>query len=702
MKKYSLKAFLFVIICFPFHPKAQESFRLKDRQVEDRLENLVSLLTLDEKIDMLAGYKDFYFHPVERLGIPAFVMADGPLGIASWGIHGRATAFPAGICAAATWNKTLMATMGDAFGQEWRARGIHYMLGPGVNMYRASKCGRNFEYFGEDPYLTSELVVPFIQKVQARGIAATIKHFVGNEQEFNRYQIGSDIDERTLHEIYLTPFKAAVQKAKVWALMAAYNPLNGVWNTQNAYTLDTILKKKWGFQGLVMSDWDCTYSTDTAANAGLDMEMGSYQFFTTEKVKEALASGSLTQQRLTDMVKRIFRPAFALGFFDRPQKDASIPLYNTSAIKIARQVAEEGIVLLKNKNNLLPLNKDISSIAVFGKNANPLLYRDRVSKAGAIVYGGGGSSVVNPWYNVDLLTGIRNNLSSQTKLNYIDSASGESVAEIALNSSVAIVCVGFNGALEKEGEDRPFQMPKYQEELLRTVTAANPNTIVIVNAGGGVDMSAWVDKVPVIIHSFYAGMEGGNALSDILFGKINPSGKLPFSIERTWEQSPAFGNYDEHKDTANSISYKEGIFMGYRFFEHKKIKPLFSFGSGLSYTTFKYSNPIVRMIQSGNNPKVQVSFTITNTGLRDGYEIAQLYVKEVRPSVERPEKELKGFEKIWLKKGQQKTVTFILEREAFSFYDVSIHDWKWNKGNFELLMASAADKVLLSKNIELK
>ncbi|MDP4209145.1 MAG: glycoside hydrolase family 3 C-terminal domain-containing protein [Bacteroidota bacterium] len=696
--KYSLLS-VFLSISITIMAQDKPSWLNTSLSTEVRLNDLVGRMTLDEKIDMLAGYKDFYFHPVERLNIPPIIMADGPLGVASWGIHGRATAFPAAIMAAATWNRALMSNLGDVYGQEWRSRGLHYFLGPGVNIYRSSKAGRNFEYYGEDPYLTTQLIVPFIKAIQARGVAATVKHFAGNEQEFDRYKTGSIIDERTLHEIYLPPFKAAVQDAGVLSVMAAYNPLNGEWSTQNQYTLGTILKGKWGFKGPVMSDWSCTYSTAKAANAGLDMEMGSYKHFRRDSIQVALDKKQLTEARLNDMVKRIFYPAIELGFFDRPQKDSAIPAFNKSANEIAKKVAEEGIVLLKNKNSLLPLKKDIKTIVIIGQNGNPTLYSDRTHKPASYVFGGGGSSKVHPWYTVSLLEGLLQNVGAGTEVFFEEGKDIQSAVNAAKKCDVAIVCAGLNSLIEQEGKDRPFDLPQEQDSLITAVVKATPNSIIVVNAGGGINLSKWNEDAGAIVHSFYAGSEGGNALAEVLLGKINPSGKLPFSIEKDWKDAPAFGNYDENKDK-KIVTYKEGLFVGYRHFDKTGIKPLYPFGFGLSYTHFDYKNMQVN-VNSKDNPTVTVSFTITNNGDMDGYETAELYVTDSKCSVERPVKELKDFEKVWIPKGQSREISMTLKQDAFSFYDIKKHDWRWEKGEFVINIGASSDDLRLKKSIEL-
>jgi beta-glucosidase len=820
---------------------------------EDRLDRLVSSMTLDEKIDMLSGYNDFYIRPLPRLGIPELSMSDGPLGIASWGIHGRATAFPATIAASASWNRDLMKRAGKAYGQEWRSRGQHFMLAPGVNIYRSAKSGRNFEYFGEDPYLASEMVVPFIQSVQEEGVIATVKHFAANNQEFDRYTVSSEVDERTLMEIYLPAFKAAVQKAGVWACMAAYNPVNGVWNTQNKWLLGDVLKKQWGFRGMVMSDWGCTYSTVEAANAGLDLEMGSNDYFIKEKIKPAIAAGLISTDVIDDKVKRIYRPCIELGFFDRPQKRTDIPLYNVFANETAKDIAREGCVLLKNNNAFLPLDRSTGkTIAVIGPNAQPVLASDRFFHSGAFAFGGGGSSKVNPWVLESVLQGISdaagkngtvlydegisnryvsqiyktsvfetpdgkkglrgayfdkgdflaNSFSANPVLtrideqinfsfgddgpripglsgkNYaiawtgfilpertgeadvfvqgqgayrlflnnqlaIDRSGSQSVArdyktiafesgrkiairlefiqkcspagirlgyaytpdwngseavKIARMAEVVVFCGGLDSEIELEGTDRGFDLPYGQDQLIKALVKVNKNIVVTLLAGGGVKMSEWIDQVPAVLHAWYPGMEGGRVIGEILFGDVNPSGKLPVSIERQWEDSPAYGNYDEDR-ASGKVYYREGILVGYRHFDKKGITPLFPFGHGLSYTEFDYGDLAVQTPDPEKKHSLQVHFSVTNTGKRAGFETAQLYIRDVAASVLRPVKELKGFEKVWLNAGETRKVTLLLDASSLAFYDIKTKNWVVEPGEFEVLVGGSSRDIRLKASL---
>ena len=818
---------------------------------EERLESLVAAMTLTEKIDVLSGYQDFYIRPIPRLGIPELVMSDGPLGIASWGIHGRATAFPATIAASASWNRELMTRAGKAYGQEWRSRGIHFMLAPGVNSYRASKSGRNFEYFGEDPYLSSEMVVPFIKAVQDEGVIATVKHYVANDQEFDRYTVSSEVDERTLMEIYLPAFKAAVTKAGVWACMAAYNPVNGVWSTQNNWLLNELLKKRWGFKGLVMSDWGCTYSTVEAANAGLDLEMGSNTYFIKEKILPAIQAGLISMETLNDKVRRIYRPCLALGFLDRPQQLAHIPLYNNFANETAKDIAREGCVLLKNDQGLLPIDRSsIRSIAVIGPNAQPLLTSDRVAHADAFAYGGGGSSKVNPWVIESVVQGITTVAGQEIRVFYdegvsnryesqlyergvfetpegqkglqgqyfnnsaclgdpvltrndasinfsfredsppvkgiggrnysiawsgyivpersaeatifvtaqgayrlflnqelvIDRSASQSFAngqlplafekgkkvavrlefsqkcnpseirlgydytpdwmaseaiKIAQMADLVIFCAGLDSALEMEGTDRRFDLPYGQDQLINAICQVNKKVIVTVLAGGGVNMSRWAGHVPAILHAWYPGMEGGRVIGELLFGQVNPSGKLPISIEKRWEDSAAQGNYDDDR-SSGKVHYRESILIGYRHFDKNELAPLFPFGHGLSYTQFAYDGLELSTTTLRRGRSLQVSFNLTNTGKRDGFETAQLYIGDLKSSVLRPIRELKGFEKLWLKAGESKRLRFEIEESALAFYDTKTKDWIAEAGEFEVSIGRSSRDLPLRAIFKLR
>ncbi len=797
--------------------------------VESRVQDLLSKMTLEEKIDMLGGVDAFYIRPNERLGIPKIKMADGPLGVRN---YGKATAFPAGICFAATWDKNLTERYGEAVGKEARSKGVHIMLSPGVNIYRAPMCGRNFEYYGEDPYLASRMVVAYITGVQREGVVATVKHFAANNQEYDRHKVSSDIDERTLREIYLPAFRAAVEEAHVGAVMNSYNLLNGVHCSQDNHLLNEILKGDWKFDGFVMSDWSSTYDGVAAANGGLDLEMPSGLHMNRDTLLPAIKSGKLAVATIDDKVRRMLRVMFRFGFFDRQQLDSSLPLYNPDSRLIALQGAREGIVLLKNENSVLPLDRTkIGSIAVIGPDAFPA------------VTGAGGSSRVQPFRSVSALDGIisaagdkikvfyaagvssdlqsivagaefltpndkgqlvrglkgeyfsnrdlaapptltridkqirfewgesspasgmpPDNFSvrwtgkirvetdgdyeffvqgddgyrlyvndqlvlnewrdqaaklahvkvplkggklADVKLEYYESLGnaevlfgwkktadpGESEAiKLASMCDVAVVCVGFNASSEGEGFDRPFNLPKEQEDLIRQVAGVNKRTIVVVTAGGNVSMTGWLNDVGGVLQTWYPGQEGGTAIAEILFGDVNPSGKLPATFEKRWEDNATFNSYYA-KD--KKVSYSEGLLLGYRHFDAANIDPQFAFGFGLSYTTFSYKNLRITPSSGAKGTKITVACDVTNSGPRRGAEVVQLYVHDMEASVPRPVKELKSFDKVWLNPGETRTVSLELDDNAFSFYDPVKMRWVAEPGAFEIMVGSSSRDIRL-------
>ena len=663
--------------------KLQAGDSSQDKKIEKRVEKILSQMTLEEKIKMIGGKPNMSIFPNERLGIPEIIMSDGPMGARC---YGPATAFPAGIGLAASWNVDLAGEMGRAMGRECRARGVHILLGPGVNIYRAPMCGRNFEYFGEDPYLASRTTVAFVQGVQEEGVVATAKHFAANNQEYDRHHTSSDVDERTLHEVYLAAFRAAVTDANVGAIMNSYNPLNGIHCSENRHLLTEILKEQWGFTGLVMSDWGSTYDGVAAANGGLDLEMPFASFMNAEALIPAIRDGRVKMKNIDDKVRRILRVIIRMGFLDRPQLVKSFPLYSADSSRVALEAAREGIVLLKNERNLLPLDrKKIKSIAVIGPTAHPA------------VPGGGGSSLVTPFRAVSILDGIMHKAGKDITVHY--SPDIKRIQNLAAQCDAAIVCVGHNPATESEGFDRSFGLPEGQEDLIRAVTRANPKTIVIVTAGGNVDIGAWLKHVPGLIHAWFPGQEGGAAIAEILFGDVNPSGKLPATFEKRWEDSAVYQSYyDEDKD--KRVEYKEGVFIGYRHFDKYHKEPLFPFGFGLSYTKFRYSNLRLsgKTLKPGQSLKLSVD--VTNTGRCEGKEAIQLYVRDVKATVDRPVKELKGFAKISLRPRQKKTVRFTLDESHLSFYHVASKDFKAESGEFEVLVGSSSRDIHLKGSFQ--
>ena len=646
--------------------------------VEKRVDALLSQMTLEEKIELIGGTKNFFTRPIPRLGIPSLRMSDGPLGVHD---YGPTTAYAAGIALAASWDADLARRVGTSMGRNARARGVNIVLAPALNIYRAPMNGRNFEYFGEDPYLASRMAVSVVEGMQSQDVIATVKHFVANNMEYDRHHVNAVIDERTLREIYLPAFEAAVREAHAGAVMDAYNLVNGEHLTQNAHLNIDILKKQWGFDGILMSDWGATYDGVAAANAGLDLEMPSPRYMTPANLLPAIQQGKVTVATIDDKVRRILSKAIQFGFFDRDQKDSSIPLDDPQSAQVAREEARGSMVLLKNEGNLLPLDKSkLKTIAVLGPDAYPA------------VIGGGGSSQTEPFHQVSFLEGVTNYLGSSVKVLH-PSVSARNVLDPQAKSAVAaadavILCVGFSPDTEGEGADRTFALPAGQDDLIRQVASLNKNAIVVLTAGGNVDMTGWLDRVPAVLHAWYPGQEGGAALADILFGDFSPSGKLPASFERRWEDNPVFHSY--YEQAGKRVVYTEGIFLGYRYYDRSSTKPLFPFGFGLSYTRFQYSRLRISPRQGASPDSVTVSFDVKNVGHRAGAEVAELYVGDSHASVPRPVKELKAFTKVFLRPGGQKEVTLTLNRRSFSYFDVKNNRWTADPGAFSILVGGSS------------
>lgn len=623
---------------------------------QERAAALVQQMTLDEKISLIAGYQDgFHTAPVERLGIPEIRMADGPQGVRN---NTKSTLFACGVAAAASWNPSLVREMGVALGQDSRARGVHILLGPGVNICRSPLCGRNFEYFGEDPFLAAETAVAYIEGVQSQGVMATVKHFALNNQEYNRHHVNSVADERTINEIYFPAFRAAVERAHVGSVMTSYNPVNGVHSAENAYLIGQTLRGKWNFQGFTMSDWTSTYTPLLMVQDGVDLEMPRAFCYTAETLKPLLERGVITEKQIDDKVCRILQTYIAFGFLDRPQLDSSIPEDNPYSREVAYRLACESIVLLKN-DGILPLKKN-RRIALSGPGAE-------------VIPCGGGSGAVDPLYTVSLKEGLQ--------------LLGARFSEKA---DVEIVALGFDKTTEKENHDRTFALPEGQETFVEEALARGRKVILIVNAGGAVDLSLIEGRVSAILWAWYPGQEGGKALAEILYGKVNPSGRLPVSFPRALEDNPAqpyyapSEPYNKRGHTVVPTTYAEGIFTGYR--GYGETAPLYPFGFGLGYTDFSYSELTVTPAGDGFDVRLEVR----NSGNRDGSETVQIYVHEENPCVPRPVRELKGFCKVSIPKGQARTVTVHLPREAFAYYDSDSHGWVVNPGAFTIEAGASA------------
>ncbi len=779
-----------------------------EEQVEAKVEQLLSQMTLKEKIDYIGGHKDFRIRAIPRLKIPEIILSDGPVGVRE---HGRSIGYPAGVNIASSWNQELAFELGQSLGSDARARGVHIILTPGVNITRSPLCGRNFEYFGEDPYLTSRMAVNLINGIQSQNVVATIKHFACNNQEWNRHQVSSDVDIRTLRELYLRAFEAAVKEADVGCVMTSYNLVNGVHMSQNKSLNVDLLKDEWGFNGILMSDWTSTYDGIEAANAGLDLEMPYAACMNRETLFAAIQSGKVDVATIDDKVRRILRIIVRFGFLDRPQTDYRDSFFNHKGHVVARKMADESIVLLKN-DGALPLDATkIRSIAVIGPCA-----------LGKIPFGSG-SSEVKPHLIQSYIAGISDQLADDVEIYYasgtpeyththfttseegnekglkgeyytnttlsgepaltrVDShmqfhwkersykkggpvnhysarwtgyytpqstgdhtfylsgndgfrlhlndivlvdhwntpntsfrhatlpleegkrykvcleyyvqhgpqgisfwiSPGQNTAierakEAAASSEVAIVCAGYGVEHEGEDWDRTFFLPLAQDELIKEISSINPRTIVVMSAGGNVDMSRWLHSINALLYAWYPGQEGAKSLGNILFGKISPSGRLPMTFEKALKDSSTYASYHDQNDLKR-VSYSEGIFVGYRHYDTHNIEPQFPFGYGLSYTTFSYSNL--------SFDKNTVSVDITNTGPMAAKEVALVFVRDESTEVSRPEKELKGFTKVTLEPNETKRVTIPLDARAFSYYDIATKSWQRSRGPFELIVNS--------------
>ncbi|ABF43152.1 glycoside hydrolase, family 3-like protein [Candidatus Koribacter versatilis Ellin345] len=797
-----------------------------------RAEKILTQMTLEEKVAYIGGDRDFYIRAIPRLNVPEIKMSDGPLGTRN---DGNSTAYPAGIALAASWDIKLAHEMGAALGSDSRARGVNILLGPGLNIYRAPMCGRNFEYFGEDPYLASRMAVADVQGIQSMGVIATAKHYAANNQEWDRNRVSSDVDERTLREIYLPSFEYAVKEGHAGAIMDSYNLVNGVHSTQNTFLNIDVARKDWNFTGIIMSDWEATYDGVAAANGGLDLEMPSGKFMSPTTLLAAVKDGSVKESVIDEKVRRILRTSIEFGFFDRPQKTAT-PWNDPASRAVALKVAQEGFVLLKNQGGVLPLDRTkFKNIALIGPNA------------GIPATGGGGSSKIDPFSAVSPVDAVKNLVGDSAKIAYYPGLQlisdvfkttsftttadgdthglvteffnnkdltgppaltrtdehiafnwsggpyapngqqenfsarftgyytpaadgtytfavsgddgfrlfvddkpvieqwvyqGETIVTKALdlkagqhyklrleyfqggggaalgfgvtdgkssaltdavnaatNADLVILCVGFDDKSEGEGADRTFALPQPQYELIKQVEAANKNTVMVLTAGGNVDMVPFIDNTPALLHVWYPGQEGATAMAQVLFGDINPSGKLPASFERRWEDNATYNSYYDPDKTLH-VKYTEGIFVGYRHFDKDNVKPMFPFGYGLSYTTFQYGG--LKIGAPSADSTVPVTFTVKNTGKRAGAEIAEVYVGEKNPKVPRPVKELKGFARVELKPGESRSITVNLDRRAFSWYDANSHQWTADTGNYDILIGSSSAKIELTGNVALR
>ncbi len=729
-------------VALPLQAQQKPVYQDAAKPIEERVEDALSRLTLEEKVAMIHAQSKFSSAGVPRLGIPEVWTTDGPHGIrpevlwdewdqAGW-TNDSCVAYPALTCLAATWNPDMARLYGKSIGEEARYRNKNILLGPGVNIYRTPLNGRNFEYMGEDPYLASRMVVPYVQGVQENGVAACVKHFALNNQEINRHTINSIVDDRALYEIYLPAFKAAVQEGKAWSIMGAYNLYKNQHACHNQYLLNDILKGEWGFDGVVVSDWGGVHDTDQAITNGLDMEFGSWtnglssgtsnaydNYYLAMPYLQRIRAGKVGTKELDDKVRRVLRLIFRTTMSaERPFGSMLSPEH----YKAARQIGEEGIVLLQNRNAVLPIDLDkAKKIAVVGENAVKMMTV------------GGGSSSLKVQRELSPLDGIKQRVGNKAEVvyarGYVGDASGEYngvvtgqnlkddrspeelIAEAVKAASDADYVIFIGGLNKSDGQDcedsdrKGIELSYGQDAVISALAKANKN-LIVVNISGNAIAMPWVNEVPAIVQDWYLGSEAGSALAAVLVGDVNPSGKLPFTFPVKLEDVPAhsLGEYsgERSKDIVD-VKYNEGIFVGYRWADkQKKVKPLFPFGHGLSYTTFVYGKPTADSKTLQADGTLTVKVTVKNTGTREGQEVVQMYISDKKSSLPRPVKELKGFRKIKLAPGEETEVTFTIDKEALSFFDDAQHAWVAEPGKFEAIIAASAADIKGTVPFELK
>ena len=750
MKK-QINCIAMLLFAFTFIVSAQKTLPVyldDSKPMEDRIEDALSRMTLEEKIAMCHAQSKFSSTGVPRLGIPEFWTTDGPHGIrpevlwdewnqAKW-TSDSCIAFPALTCLAASWNEDISLLYGRSIGEEARYRKKDILLGPGVNIYRTPLNGRNFEYMGEDPFLAARMVVPYIKGVQENGVATCVKHYALNNQEINRHTSNVILSDRALYEIYLPAFKAAVQEGDTWTIMGSYNLYKNQHACHNEYLLNDILRKEWGFKGVVISDWGGAHNTLQSIFNGLDLEFGTWtdglaqgtsnayqNYYLAKPFLDLINSGKVGTKELDEKVRRLLRLAFNTTMNrNKPFGSLVSPEHSQAALKIA----QEGIVLLKNDKNVLPidLNK-AKKIAVIGENAIKMMTV------------GGGSSSLKVRYEILPLDGLKNRIGTTAELVYArgyvgdpsgeyngvvtgqnlkdDRSAEELIAEavnVAKDADYVIFIGGLNKSRNQDSEDsdrRGLELPYTQDKVISELAKVNKNLIVVNISGNAVAMP-WVKEVPAIVQGWFLGSETGSALASVLMGDVNPSGKLPFSfpVKLTDNGAHTLGEYPGNKedlakarrsDTIN-ITYHEDIFVGYRWLDKEKIKPLFSFGHGLSYTTFQYG--AVSADKKTMNAEDKITFTVNvkNTGNVEGAEVVQLYISDLKSSLPRPLKELKSFKKVNLKPGEEQQVSFTVDKSALSYFDDAKHEWVAEAGDFEALVGASAADIKSKFKFELK
>ena len=667
--------------------------------MQKKIKNLLKEMTVEEKAEICSGASRWRTHPIERLEIPEIMMADGPHGLrkepkekesASMGESVEAICFPTASALACSWDRDLMTKMGEALGEECQTEDVNIILGPGVNIKRSPLCGRNFEYFSEDPLLASELAANYVKGVQSMGVGTSLKHFAANNQEHRRLTVDAQIDERTLREIYLSAFEKVVKEAQPWTVMCAYNQVNGTHASENKYLLTDILKEEWKHEGFVVSDWGAVNYRDKGIAAGLELEMPTSYGDGKKAIVEAVENGSLSEESLDNAAERMLKIIFKA--VDSNRDDLA---YNKDEHhKLAREIAADSIVLLKNEDQILPLaeNENIGVVGSFAKNPR---------------FQGGGSSNINP-YQVDNAYSELNNLAGE-EIPYAEGYTLESdeddvkliakAKELAENVEKVIVFAGLPDRYESEGYDRDtLAMPPNQNRLIEELAEVNENVVVVLSNGSPVTMP-WLKKVKGVVEAYLTGQAGGGAAADILFGHVNPSGKLAESFPQKLSDNPSYLFFPGEKD---KVEYREGIFVGYRYYDSKEIKPLFPFGYGLSYTDFEYSDLKIEKSEITDQETLNLSLKVKNTGEIYGKEIVQLYVSDPESTVIKPAKELKEFAKVELEPGQEKIVEFELDKRAFAYYNTEIEDWYVESGDYEILVGASSRDIRLKETVKVE
>ena len=649
------------------------------------IKSLVQQLTLEEKAAMVTGLTAWKTVPVERLGIPSIWVSDGPHGLRreEGGVGGRnslpATCFPTASALASSWDVDLIHEMGQALADECIVQGVDVILGPANNMKRTPLCGRNFEYFSEDPYLAGEMAAAYISSVQGKGVGTSLKHYAANNQETWRMTVNAEVDDRTLREIYLAGFERAVRKAQPWTVMCCYNRVNGSYGSEHHVLLTEILKDEWGLEGFVVSDWGAVHDRVTSLLAGLDLEMPGPQAHRTQRVIEAAQSGTLPMDILDDAVARILGVVFKA--IKTPKGHGTLDIDGHHAL--ARRVAAETMVLLKNEGGLLPL-RNVQKLAVIGTAAKQAHFQ------------GGGSSHVNPT-RVDSPFDELQKQAGSAELIYavgdmmedsFDQALIDEAVKVAQQGEIALLYIGLPTFKESEGYDRPdMDLSRQQVALIQAVSAVQPRCIVILNNGSPVAMDAWIDKVPAVLEAWLTGQAGGGAIADVLFGKVNPSGRLAETFPRKLSDTPAYINFPGENGT---VRYGEGQYIGYRYYHARQQDILFPFGYGLSYTTFELKNLRLSSATISDTDELSVTVDVTNTGKVAGKTVVQIYVHDSESTLPRPYQELKGFAKVAVQPGETKTVSITLEPRAFAYYDPAFKQWVVESGQFEIIVGQHA------------